>query len=136
MTKTSTGLNLSWIMSQGGSNKNSQAGNIEKLLLSRPLKRSECREASRPCPWVSCKYHLYLDVNRSRKSLNVAFPKKDVVQLEETCALDVADEGPHTLEEIGDLLNISRERVRQIVELGLSRIPKEFLPLLREYLEK
>lgn len=25
----------------------------------RPLRRSECREEARPCPWVSCRWHLY-----------------------------------------------------------------------------
>ena len=29
----------------------------------RPRARSECRDAKRPCLYVSCRYHLYLDVN-------------------------------------------------------------------------
>lgn len=35
--------------------------------------------------------------------------------LPQTCALDVAHEGPHTLQQIGDLIGLTRERVRQIV---------------------
>lgn len=27
----------------------------------RPRNRSECRNAPRPCPWVSCRYHLATD---------------------------------------------------------------------------
>jgi DNA-directed RNA polymerase sigma subunit (sigma70/sigma32) len=37
----------------------------------------------------------------------------------ETCALDVADRGGATLEEVGDLLNITRERVRQMELVSL-----------------
>jgi hypothetical protein len=31
-----------------------------------------------------------------------------------SCVLDIADEGPHTLEEIGEFTNVSRERARQV----------------------
>ena len=37
----------------------------------------------------------------------------------ESCSLDTADAGPHTLEEVAVLLNVSRERVRQLEEAGL-----------------
>src|SRR6185436_9496617 len=29
----------------------------------RPKTRAECRGHARPCPWVACKHHLYLDIN-------------------------------------------------------------------------
>lgn len=29
----------------------------------RPRTRGECRDGFRPCPFVACKYHLYLDIN-------------------------------------------------------------------------
>ena len=29
----------------------------------RPRTRAECRGHEGPCPWVSCKHHLYLDIN-------------------------------------------------------------------------
>jgi len=29
----------------------------------RPRSRSECSDAPRPCPFVSCKHHLFLDVS-------------------------------------------------------------------------
>src|SRR5689334_2425671 len=31
----------------------------------RPMKRSECRGGHRPCPFVSCAHHLYLDENET-----------------------------------------------------------------------
>ena len=44
--------------------------------------------------------------------------------MEETCALDVADRGPLTLHEVGQILGITRERVRQIQEQARRRIKR------------
>jgi Sigma-70, region 4 len=80
----------------------------------RPRVRGDCLEGPRPCPFVSCKWHLYLDVRRSG-SLQLNFPDLEPDQLKETCALDVADRGSETtLDEIGALMNVTRERIRQI----------------------
>lgn len=84
------------------------------LTVVRPTDRVECRNAARPCPWVSCKYHLYLDVNEDTGSIKLNFPNKEVWELEETCVLDRADKGETTLDEVGRLNNVSRERIRQI----------------------
>lgn len=35
-------------------------------------------------------------------------------ELDESCALDVAERGQHTLKEVGDMLGVTRERIRQI----------------------
>jgi len=59
----------------------------------RPITRGECKDAPRPCPWVSCKYHLYLDVNPETGSIKINFPDLEPWELNETCALDVADRG-------------------------------------------
>ena len=40
----------------------------------------------------------------------------------ETCSLDVADRGGITLEEVGAILNLTRERIRQVEVRGLSKI--------------
>jgi len=40
----------------------------------------------------------------------------------ETCALDVADRGGITLEEVGAILNLTRERIRQVEVRGLAKI--------------
>lgn len=74
----------------------------------------------RPCPFVSCKYHLYLDVNPETGSLKINFPEREPWELSETCALDVADRAGMTLEEVGQILNLTRERIRQI-EVGSMR---------------
>lgn len=79
----------------------------------RPRTRGECQNGPRPCPWVSCAHHLYLEVNDSG-SLKFNHPHLEPWELPETCALDVADAGGATLERVGELVNLTRERVRQI----------------------
>lgn len=85
----------------------------------RPATRGDCHQAPGPCPFVSCKWHLYLDVNEETGAIKFNFPDKDVDELVQTCALDVADEGPHHLEAVGDLINATRERVRKIEAAAL-----------------
>ena len=62
--------------------------------------RGDCLDGPRPCPWTSCKWHLAVDNRRGTPP--------------ESCALDVADRGGVTLEVVGKILNLTRERVRQI----------------------
>lgn len=92
------------------------------LELSRPRNRDECRTGERPCPYVSCKYHLYLDVNPHTGSIKLNFPDLEVWEMSETCSLDVADRGGITLEEVGELLNLTRERIRQVEVFGLEKL--------------
>lgn len=91
--------------------------------IKRPVTRQDCLEMERPCPFVSCFYHLYLDVNENG-SIKLNFPHLDVSELKESCALDVADVGGVTLEEVANVLNVSRERVRQIQDGAMRRMLK------------
>ena len=86
---------------------------IEPPPIDRPRTRGDCEDGARPCPWVSCAYHLYLEVTDAG-SIRLPHPDREPWELEETCALDVADNGGETLERVGQLLNITRERVRQV----------------------
>ena len=85
----------------------------------RPRTRAECAEGARPCPWVACKHHLYLDINPRTGSIKINFPDLEPWELAHTCALDVAEHGSKTLEEIGEITNLTRERVRQVEVRGL-----------------
>lgn len=89
--------------------------------IERPMVRGDCKGGARPCPWVSCKYHLYLDVKPKTGSITLNFPGKDVDEIPETCALDIADRGGEILEVVGTCMNLTRERVRQIEEKTLHR---------------
>jgi hypothetical protein len=91
----------------------------------RPTRRSECVDGERPCPWVSCRHHLAIDVQQSG-SLTLYVPVDDdgeaaLEGMTESCSLDVADRGEHTLEEIGEILGCTRENVRQRVDRALAR---------------
>jgi hypothetical protein len=85
----------------------------------RPKTRADCVDGPRPCPYVGCRFHLYLDVDHSRGSVKFNYPEvgpDELEKLEDTCALDIADRGEHTLEEVSRFMNFtSRERTRQIV---------------------
>lgn len=88
----------------------------------KPKTRAECVDMERPCPFVSCKYHLYIDVHPVRGSIKVNFTDMEVWEMTETCALDIADRGGITLEEVGEIMNLTRERVRQVETAGLSKL--------------
>ena len=89
----------------------------------RPASRHECMTTmQRPCPFVSCSHHLYLDVNPETGAIKLNFPHLEVWEMAETCSLDVADRGGITLEEVGAILNLTRERIRQVEVRGLAKI--------------
>ena len=81
----------------------------------------------RPCPFVSCRYHLYLDVSTKGKikvnPLVCGIEEIDqaLTILPDTCAIDVANRNPDgiTLEQIGNRLGVTRERIRQIEVVAL-----------------
>ena len=88
----------------------------------RPKKRSDCRGGARPCMYVSCRFNLYLDVNEHTGSIKINHPDREPWEIAETCALDVAERGAHTYEAIGRVLNVTRERARQLEESALAKL--------------
>jgi hypothetical protein len=98
---------------------------VEIMEYNRPRARSECVNGPRPCLFVSCKHHLFLDVNPETGSVKLNFPDKEVWELEETCALDIAERGGITLEEVGEILNLTRERIRQLEVDALKKMKDE-----------
>ena len=53
----------------------------------RPETRADCLGGARPCPFVSCKHHLYLDVSARTGAIKLNFPDLEVWEMTETCAL-------------------------------------------------
>ena len=64
-----------------------------------------------PCTQVQCRYHLRHTGLGDHRTL----PTRD-------CALLVAAEGPRTLDEVGEVLGLTGERVRQIEERALTKL--------------
>jgi len=95
---------------------------MQEIEAHRPRERVECATGPRPCMFISCKHHLYLDVNPATGSIKLNFPDKEVWEMNETCALDVADRGGITLEEVGAIMNLTRERIRQVETRGLLKL--------------
>jgi hypothetical protein len=90
----------------------------------RPRHRSDCERGPRPCPWVGCRFHLFLDVKEGGY-LRYNFPDRDLGDLEETCALDVAESGSHTLEQVGDLVNMGRDHLLRVERAARGRLREE-----------
>lgn len=91
----------------------------------KPKRRSECVDGPRPCPWVSCRYNLYLDI-RADGVLRINFPDRDPEEMAFSCALDLAADGPRTLDQVAGLMGMSRERARQIEEKVLGHVRGEY----------
>jgi hypothetical protein len=95
---------------------------LQTIQAARPKTRADCVNGQRPCMFVSCKHNLYLDVNPDTGSIKLNFPDKEIWELEYTCALDVAEKGGITLEEVGEIMNLTRERIRQVETRGLLKL--------------
>lgn len=94
--------------------------------IERPRTFGECLEEGYgdacACPFVGCKHHLYLDVTERNGNIKFNHPGKQPDEIGETCALRVAEREGITLEELGSLLNFTRERARQIEGIALAKL--------------
>jgi len=92
----------------------------------RPQNRSECADIPRPCPFVGCIHNLYLDVNEETGSIKYNFPDLEPWDMQESCALDIADEvGDLTLENTGGIINLTRERIRQLEVSAMGKLKQD-----------
>lgn len=81
-----------------------------------PVVVDEKGNRRRMCPHVGCRHHLFLDVLENG-NIRVAFRDRDPDEIPVACSLDfVADGVARKLDEVGHVLGLTRERVRQIEE--------------------
>ncbi len=92
----------------------------------RPKTRKDCAHVPRPCPYVGCPHNAYLDVSETTGSITFNFPAvpPELMDPLTSCTLDVAEKGPSTLDEISVIINLTRERVRQIVDRALRKLKR------------
>src|SRR5581483_2633770 len=103
----------------------------------KPRTRAECVDGPRPCPYVSCQHHLFLDVSARTGAIKLNFPDLEVWEMNESCALDVADRGGTTLEDVGAIMNLTRERIRQVEVRALAKLEAlRDMMALRDYVDE
>lgn len=89
----------------------------------RPRTRGDCLRRPRPCPYVSCRYHLFLDITPIG---SIKMPFGDEVealsQMEHTCSLDAADAGEHTMTKIGQYMGVTGARAQQEVVSAMAKL--------------
>jgi hypothetical protein len=130
-------LNRSQMNARGGSRI--KVSKAELAAYERPTHYSDCLpggiNAARPCPWVSCRSHLYLTLSK-KGSLKIAFPGKGVEDLETSCLNDVLarHKGELSLEHIGQAVGVTHQRVSQILKKVLK--DPELREVLREHIQR
>lgn len=112
--------------------------------LIRPRFRFECAGVCRPCPFITCYYNLFPEWSGLRGRNKKSGKKKKIVRqtiddplsvpADRSCVLDVAEFGGLTLEEVGYVFNITRERVRQIQTQALRKM--KIYSGMKTYLEQ
>ncbi len=103
----------------------------------KPRTRADCANAPRPCPYISCKHHLFIDVSPRTGAIKLNFPDLEVWEMNESCALDIADRGGTTLEDVGAIMNLTRERIRQLEVKALAKLDAlTEMKALRDYIDE
>ncbi len=118
-----------------------EAENHAAMRSRRPLVRGDCQpggggaHTARPCPFVGCKYHLAIEVGDRRSRPDAVkmnfrgFPEEAML---DTCALDVADRGPASLEDAADRLNITRQMFTIIESRAIRALRSSKLRVLND----
>jgi len=113
-------VSLRWIRAQNA------AAEAAGLFDRRPRTFGDCEPG--PCPWVGCRYHLYLDVDPDTGRLTLNFPDLEVDALEETCSLRAAQRfhergrlPPASMREVGRMVNLPWRGVSSITRSGLAK---------------
>lgn len=91
-----------------------------------PASRAACAGVPRPCPFVSCRHHLYLDRTHGG-AVKLLFPEREPWEMPAawSCSLDVAERLEHrgaSLPQIGRALNVSMARAGQIQDEALAKL--------------
>jgi len=106
---------------------------VDERLPEQPWTRRGCADVPRPCPFISCEAHLAWYVRHKSdlpgggpRLIRASMTDDEIVEallgLRESCALDVAARGGVELEEVADILGLSKQRVQQLEIRGLLKL--------------
>ncbi len=87
----------------------------------RPRTRAECVDSERPCPFVSCRYHLAIDVDPATGEI---VAERELEGLTETCVLDVADRDGASLDVVGAAIGSDRTTLQKTEQRALERLSR------------
>lgn len=86
-----------------------------------PFTRAVCREWQLQCNLTGCRYNLrHVESGRGGRP-PAPIPLSTIVRYR-SCALNAADEGEHTLDEVAALLGVTDSAVGQTVERALRKL--------------
>jgi hypothetical protein len=78
---------------------------------------------------VSCRYHLFLDIDEETGEIRLNYPGKEIFELENTCSLDIAEQGGVPLPEVARILNVGQKAIRNLVVRSLAMVRERAMPL-------
>lgn len=87
----------------------------------RPKTRGECKTLPRPCPYVSCRYHLASDDNGAGASVDLDVLRNHAP----SCALDLADAGPQPMDKIASVLHIWHTNAEEALRSAMAKISED-----------
>ena len=88
-----------------------------------PKTRGDC-PGYRPCIFARCVYHLKFDVSVLGHLID-NFPGVEVEDMEQTCCLDLADEGPMSQRKVSRATRIPQKEVEEIEEKTMMEIQEK-----------
>lgn len=90
----------------------------------RPRTRADCVDGLRPCPYVACRYNMYLDVLPGG-TVRFLWDQPWDVPPHQSCALDLAERGGMILEDLGAVFGMTRERAGQVELIAFEELVRK-----------
>lgn len=96
----------------------------------RPRVRADCKHVPRPCPFATCRYNLFVHVDR-RGDVSTRTAELDAMRPTSSCALDVAEAGGLGLGKVAGILGLTATGVLKLEQRALEKLARS--PLLRRW---
>lgn len=105
----------------------------EEPLEQRPKTRADCINSVRPCPWVGCRHHLFLNVSRNGSIRYAASGDLDELDtMPASCSLDEAEKGGMSMGQVARNLQLSELSARNDLASGACVLRRELSQYQKE----